>query len=164
MQALITGSPGTGKTTVAKKLAESIEHKYFNEHDLALDKGIGKWDHESSELVIDPKKLETAATKILSEHPAVILEGHVFCETALNLDLVVVLRVHPEILEVRLESKGYKGEKIQDNVFCEGIDYCKKHALRNYGEEKVIEVRNEKSIKETLSKILMELRERDLLE
>jgi len=74
----------------------------------------------------------------------------------------VLLRVHPEILQERLERKGYNDVKIMDNVFCEGIDYCKKHVFRRYKRDKVIEVKNEKGIKETLHIIIKELKERGM--
>jgi len=157
MKLIITGSPGTGKTTVARKLAKKLKCRAVNEYDFALEKGIGKFDHEESELVVPLPLLRSELSKLLKKEKDVVLEGHLLCEVKLPVDAVVVLRVHPEILESRLESRGYNAVKTQDNVFCEGIDYCKKHALRKYGKNKVIEVRNEKGIKETLSNILKEL-------
>lgn len=164
MRLVLTGSPGTGKTTIAKMLARKLKCTLVNERDLALQKRFGKWDHVNSELVIPLKELRRAASKLLAKNKNTILEGHILCEVRLNVDAVIVLRVHPEILESRLEAKGYSAEKIQDNVFCEGIDYCKKHSLRKYGKRKVIEIWNEKEIKETLSNIVSELRERKLIE
>ena len=164
MRLVITGSPGTGKTTIGKMLARRLKAGYVNEHDLALEKGIGKYDHDNAELVVPLKDLRRETIALLSKNKDIVLEGHMLCEVRLPADAVIVLCVHPEILEARLEAKGYKAEKLQDNVFCEGIDYCKKHALRKYGKGKVVEVRNEKGIKETLSSIIMELRERGMIE
>ncbi|GAF97006.1 unnamed protein product, partial [marine sediment metagenome] len=124
----------------------------------------GQYDHEGGELSVPLAALRKECAKLLSRNKDIILEGHLLCEIRMPADLAVVLQVHPEILEARLEAKGYKAEKLQDNVFCEGIDYCLKHALRKYGKGKVIGVRNEKGIKETLSKILTELEERGLAE
>jgi adenylate kinase len=164
MKLILTGSPGTGKTTIAKRLAKKLDCVVVNEKDLALEKGIGKWDHADSELVIPLGALKKAASAELKKHKKIILEGHILCEVKLPVDAVILLRAHPELLEARLDHRGYKAEKIQDNVFCEGIDYCKKHALRKYGLKRIIEVRNEKGIKETLSNILKELKERKIIE
>ncbi|MCX6802762.1 MAG: AAA family ATPase [Candidatus Diapherotrites archaeon] len=163
MKLLLTGSPGTGKTTIAKRLAKKLGCFVVNERDLALEKGIGKWDHADSELVIPLGALKKAASAELKKHKNIILEGHILCEVKLPVDAVILLRTHPELLEARLGGRGYAAEKVQDNVFCEGIDYCKKHALRNYGSKRIIEVRNEKGIKETLSNILEELRRREII-
>jgi len=163
MRLIITGSPGTGKTAIAKRLGKRLKHRVVNEHDLALEKGIGKFDHSAGELVVPLNGLRLEAGKLLGKEKDIILEGHLLCEVKLQVEAVIVLRVHPEILEARLDAKGYKAEKLQDNVFCEGIDYCKKHALRKYGKRKVFETGNEKGIKETLSNILLQLKERDLI-
>jgi len=164
MKLLITGSPGTGKTAIAKKLGRSLKCTVINEKDFALEKGLGKWGHDSNELEIPLGKIAKELNKKMEKEKSVILEGHVLCECKLKVDAVIVLRVHPEILEARLEARGYKAEKIQDNVFCEGIDYCKKKALKSYGKKKLAEVSNEKGIKETLNTIVLELKNRGLIE
>ena len=162
MKLIVTGSPGTGKTTVARKLAKKLKCRYVNERELALEKGIGKIDHDSNELVLPLTALKRVASEKFREEN-IVMEGHVLCEVRLKVDAVIVLRVHPEILESRLEARGYNAEKTQDNVFCEGIEYCTKHALRNYGKKRVIETRNEKEIKETLNNIILELKNREIL-
>ncbi len=158
MKLIITGTPGTGKTSVAKALGKNLKHRVLNEKEFALQHGIGKWDAESNELVIPLKKLETALNSFLRKEKKVIIEGHLLCEIRVKADFVVLLRLHPELLEGRLARKQYAPEKIQDNVFCEGIDYCKKHTLRNYAKEKVIEIQSQKTIKETTGLIISKLK------
>jgi adenylate kinase len=160
MKIVITGSPGVGKTAVGKELAKSLNLKYLNEKEFALEKGIGKWDTDENELVIPLKKLETEINSFLKKHENILIEGHLLCEIKLKSDFLIVLRLHPEILESRLELKGYKAEKIQDNVFCEGIDYCLKHAKRKYPKNKIIEVKSQKTIKDTSALIIRELKSR----
>ena len=158
MRLAITGTPGTGKTAIAKALGQKIGHRALNEKELALQHGIGEWDAEENELVVPLKKLEKAANSLLKKEQKVIIEGHLLCEMKLKADFVVVLRLHPELLEERLSRKRYSPEKIMDNVFCEGIDYCKKHALRNYRKEKVLDVQAQKTIKETMQLIISKLK------
>jgi broad-specificity NMP kinase len=76
------------------------------------------------------------------------------------VDLVLVIKMHPEMLEGILEKRGYNVDKVQDNVFCEGIDYCLKHAQRNY--KKVVVVRNEQTFKAVKGSILKELEKKGL--
>ena len=163
MKLLITGTPGTGKTALAKALGKKLGIPMLNEKDLALKLGLGKWDHDEDELVIPDKELEKAMNKELEKAEALIVEGHILCELKLKVDSVFVIRTHPEILELRLEAEHYKPEKVFDNVFVEGIDYCLKHALRNYGKKKVVEIRNEKVLNYALKNIIKELKERGLL-
>lgn len=155
MKVVITGSPGTGKSSIAKWLSKELGWNLINEKQFAYKKGIGEFKDE--ELVIPLDELEKALNKEIKGKKNVILEGHLLCEIKLEADLAIVIQVHPELLEARLESKSnYNYDKILDNVFCEGIDYCLKHAKRNYG--KVIAVRNEKTIKEVQEKILSEIK------
>jgi len=160
MRIIITGSPGVGKTKAGYALGKKIKHKVLNEKQFALDKKIGKWDVEENELVIPLEEFGKGLNKLFAKEKDIIVEGHLLCELKLKADYIVVIRVHPELLETRLESRGYTAEKVQDNVFCEGIDYCKKHVLRNYGEKKVVEVQSGKTIKETLDRIIMGLKEK----
>ncbi|VVC00371.1 Putative adenylate kinase [uncultured archaeon] len=158
MRLIITGTPGTGKTTLAKKLGEALGFKAVNEREFALAEGIGEFDPENNELVVPLEKLGTRLNKFLARNDNVIIEGHMLCEIRAKADSVVLLRVEPERLAARLELRGYSDEKVQDNVFCEGIDYCRKHCLRNYPKAKIIEIANNKSIKETLCETIVELR------
>lgn len=160
MRILVTGSPGVGKTSAARILGKRIKHRVLNEKQVALDERIGKWDNQEGEMVIPLAKFGKALNRLLEKEKKVIIEGHLLCELKLKADYVIVIRVHPEALEARLEARGYSAEKVQDNVFCEGIDYCKKHVLRNYSGKKVVEVEGGKSIKETLDRIIKGLKEK----
>jgi adenylate kinase len=164
MKLAITGSPGVGKTSVSKALGKELGIQTINEKAFALKKGIEEFDEESNELVVPVEKLGKEINKELKKEKDVILEGHLLCEAKIDVDAIILIRVHPEILELRLEGRGYAPEKIMDNVFCEGIDYCKKHLLKNYKMKKIIEVESKKSIKETKDTIIKELCLRKLLQ
>jgi len=151
MNIVITGTPGTGKTTLGKSLAQKLKHLYINEREFATEKGIGKWDSDENELVVPLKELGEELSKVLKKEKDVVLEGHMLCEIRLKVDLVLLIRLHPELLEERLEGKSWAEVKVQDNAFCEGIDYCKKHVLKNYKGIKVIEVSSAGNKEDTLA-------------
>jgi len=154
MKILITGTPGTGKSVLAEKLSEKTGFDLVNEKDFALDSRTGKL--KGKEVEIDVKEFQKKINEFLKEKKDIIIEGHVLCEMKIKVDLVFVIRTKRKILEKRLEKKGYKEVKIQDNIFCEETDYCKKKALKNY--EKVIEIRNEKSLASALQKIMKKIK------
>ncbi|MCX6801034.1 MAG: AAA family ATPase [Candidatus Diapherotrites archaeon] len=156
MNIIITGTPGVGKTTLAKLLAKKLKMKVFNEKNFALKNRIGSFN-EDNELEIPIKVFEKKANLFLKKNDRIIFEGHTLCEMKLKVDKIVLITIHPEILELRLESRNYKVEKIMDNVFCEGIDYCKKKVFKNYPRNKVIEIGSRQHVKETFSDVLKSL-------
>ena len=162
MRLLVTGTPGVGKTSVSKELGKRLKCRVVNEMEFALQKGIGKWDGVENELEVPVKKLEKELNAYLKKQDNVILEGHLLCETKLKVDFAVVIRLDPELLEMRLENKKYRPEKVMDNVFCEGIDYCRKHLAKRYPAGKMAEVRSGKNIKETALIIIRKLKEAGL--
>lgn len=159
MKIIFTGTPGTGKSSAAKWLAQKMGWPLINEKQHCLEHKIGRFEEE--ELIIPLPELKKSLQKELKSRKNAVLEGHLLCEIKLPVDLVFVITMDPERLQAVLEARGYSAEKIQDNVFCEGIDYCKKHALRNYG-KKVVEVRNEKTFKELQNQILKHLKKKGL--
>ena len=160
MRIIITGSPGVGKTSAARALGKKLGWTVLNENQFALEQKIGKWNPEEDELVIPLEPYAKALNRLFLDKKNIIIEGHLLCELKARPDFAVLIKVHPELLEGRLHSRNYSEEKVQDNVFCEGIEYCKKHLLRNYPKEKVVEVESGKSIKETLDRIIKGLREK----
>jgi adenylate kinase len=156
----VTGTPGVGKTTVSGLLAQRLKCKAVNEKAFAFAKGIGSWNTEDEELEISPSELRKALNLEIGKAGRIVAEGHLLCEMKLDVDFAVLIRLDPELLEARLERRGYRPEKISDNVFCEGIDYCRKHLLRNYAKSRVIEVRSQRTAGETAALIISELGKR----
>lgn len=157
----ITGTPGVGKSGVGALLSEFFQCSVVNEMEFALKEGITEFDKQTNEYEVPLGKLGKSLRRLLKKEKNMVFEGHMVCEIKAPFDYMVVLRCHPEILELRLQSRGYNEEKIQDNVFCEGIDYCKKHAERNYPKSRLIIAQNRKSIKETALSIILQIGKRD---
>jgi len=156
MNLIITGTPGCGKTTLAKNLAKALNFELINEKDFALKNSLGSFNEEN-ELEIPTDEFEKKANEYLEKHDNVILEGHVLCEMKINIDKIIVIKIDPEELEMRLEQRPYPSEKIMDNVFCEGIEYCKKQVVKNYPKEKIQIIRSESTEKLTLAKTIISL-------
>ncbi|VVB74454.1 Putative adenylate kinase [uncultured archaeon] len=158
MRLAITGTPGCGKTTLAKQLGAKLGLKVINEKDFALKNKLGSFNEEN-ELEIPIKEFEKKANSFLKKTDNVLFEGHVLCEAKLVVDKIIVLTINPEELELRLEQRNYHAAKIMDNVFCEGIEYCKKHAQRNYSKEKLVIISSLSSPKLTFAQTLAKLGE-----
>lgn len=156
MNFLVTGTPGCGKTTLAKNLGKELDLKVINEKDFALKNGIGSFNQEN-ELEIPIKEFEKEANKFLSKNKGIIFEGHTLAEMKLKVEKVILIRINPEELEERLNRRNYSDEKVMDNVFYEGIDYIKKKVEKNYSKNKIIEIFSESNERLTLAKVLLGL-------
>jgi adenylate kinase len=129
----VTGTPGVGKTTTSKLLAEKLGYEYVNLRDYALEKGIGEM--EGDELEIDVDELAEAFEEDFNGRN-VVADSHL--SHFLNADLVIVLRVNPKLVAERLKKRGYSKEKLGENVEAELIDVILVEALEE--NENVIEV------------------------
>jgi len=154
MRLAISGTPGSGKTTLSKALGKKLGFKVLNEKDFALKNRFGAFN-DQDELEIPLGEFEKKANAYLEKNDNVILEGHTLCEMKLNVDKFIIITIDPDKLQLRLELRKYSEEKIMDNIFCEGIEYCKKHAKRNY-ESKLIIVES-KEQEQMLSYLLTKL-------
>lgn len=132
----ITGTPCTGKTTVSEVLSRKLNCKLIKINDLAIENdfvlGI---DEEKGYKVIDIDALNEKVLEIISgSDELLIFEGHLahLCSGA---DKVIVLRVHPDILRVRLEERDYSESKIRENLEAEAMGVCTAEAFDEYGDK-----------------------------
>ncbi|VVB66990.1 Putative adenylate kinase [Candidatus Norongarragalina meridionalis] len=127
MRLVVTGTPGTGKTFLAKKLAEQEGAEYIDvkkiigQHKLYLD----------DEGTVDIRKLQRVLRPMMRSGN-VIVESHLLCEFSLPCERCIVLRCDPLVLEKRLGERRYSKQKTLDNLLCEALDYCLVNAERHY--------------------------------
>ncbi len=120
----ITGTPGVGKTTVAKRLAKRIGYRYVDLVRFIKKNNIYEgYDKKRKAIIVDEKKL-----KKLKFEDAVI-DGHL--SHFIPSDLIIVLRLDPKELERRLKRRKYSSEKIKENVEAEILDVIYYEALKN---------------------------------
>ena len=131
----ITGTPCTGKTTVSEVLSDKLNCRLIKINDLAIENdfvlGI---DEEKGYKVIDIDALNDKVSEIICDSDELtIFEGHLahLCSGA---DKVIVLRVHPDILRVRLEARNYSESKIRENLEAEALGVCTAEAFDEYGD------------------------------
>lgn len=130
MLVVITGTPGTGKTAVAEILAKRLGAKMLDLKEIALrNKLILGYDEKHKSMVINNTGISKAVKKELKKGNYV-LDSHLgqFVSPKL-VDLVVVLRCEPKVLEKRLQKRFYSPEKIAENAMAETIDVCLVEAI-----------------------------------
>lgn len=139
---LITGTPGTGKTTFQQRLVESVPAlRAINIGQMVTDKQLHSgWDDEYQSYVLDEDKLLDELEDELEPGGAVVdyHAAELFPERW--FDLVLVLRAETSVLYSRLETRGYSEKKLSDNVEAEIMQVILDEAREAYREEIVIEL------------------------
>lgn len=131
----ITGTPGTGKKSIAPLVARALSIPCLGLNGVAKDAGLLERGGE-----VDTAKLRKALARRLRT-PAVVY-GHLipYSLDRRRVDRVAVLRCEPSVLRERLESRGYPAEKVLDNVQAELIGLVSADAVRAFGKAKAFEV------------------------
>ena len=140
----ITGTPGTGKSTISEQLeGEKIDLKDYMEKE-----GLGT-KNENGEIEVDIEELRQNIPEE-SQEDNLILEGHL--AHFLDLDYCVVLRCNPEELRERLSKRDYTESKVEENIESEKMDLILSQAVQN--QEVVFEVdTTDRSVEEVLEQV-----------
>jgi adenylate kinase len=132
MLILITGVPGTGKSTVSKLLAKRLGAEEIDLLELARrGRLITGYDPQTGSMVVNEKKISSAVSKIIKSDRDYVVASHLAHFVSPNLaKLCIVLRCDPQVIEKRLKRRGWLKGKIHDNMICEYIDCCLIEALK----------------------------------
>ena len=139
---IITGTPGTGKTTLANKLSLLFKKEVINiseyakKHDL-----LEKYDPKSDTYDLSEKKLVKKLVKdIQNNEDLLIIEGHMSHFLPKNtVKLCIVCKTELKELRKRLDKRKYSEKKIKENLECEIFDICLNEALEQGHEVKMID-------------------------
>ena len=127
----ITGTPGTGKTSVAAEL-ERRGYRIVRLTDTVRPYIIEE-DSCRQTLVVDVERWVEEFEPLDG-----IVEGHL--AHLLPCDRVVVLRCRPDILRERLLPRNYPAEKVAENAEAEALDVILIETLEEHPDEWILEV------------------------
>ncbi len=126
----ISGTPGTGKTEVAKRLTKVLGWMYVSLNELAEEEELYEgYDEERRCKIVDIEGLRREVKILGYSHKNMILDGHFSHD--MPCDIVIVLRTDPKVLRKRLADRKYWQSKLKENVEAELMDVCKTEALEN---------------------------------
>ena len=133
----MTGTPGVGKKTIAPLVASRMGLPCISLYEHAVFSRLIKKDDEDAE--VDTFALGKYLTKLASG-PALI-HGHLLPYVLGGRDLrkVAVLRCEPATLKRRLFARGYRPEKVVENVEAELIGVLSADSMSAFGDKKVAE-------------------------
>ena len=123
----VTGTPGTGKTVLAKRLHKRLSgssvveiNDIVNRYRLYSKKD--KFGTKIVNLGNLNKKLNAELRK--NKNRIIIVAGHLAPELSFRCNLAIVTRCGLVELARRLEKRKYKREKAAENIVAEAVNYC----------------------------------------
>jgi adenylate kinase len=134
----ITGTPGVGKKSVAKVVAEKLHLRSVSLNDLAGSYGFDQPTGTDSE--VDTEAFSRVFAKRLSGRAVVY--GHLlpYVLPRRMATRVAVLRCDPLVLKRRLAKRGYPSSKMIENVEAELIGLISADSFKAFGPAKPFEV------------------------
>ena len=138
---LITGTPGTGKTTLGRELALKSGLRYVNVSEFAKQQELfDGWDEKLNCHILDEDGIVDELEPQMGEGGNVVdYHGSEFFPQRW-FDVVFVLRTDNTVLYERLEARDYSAEKVQENVQCEIFQTLLEEARDSYDLEIVHEL------------------------
>jgi adenylate kinase len=142
---IVAGTPGVGKTVLAKLLAEKTHSDYLNLGDLVRrEKLYSRYDRSSQSYIIDEKRLRSSLDRFFKNHSrrSSVLETHWlgrFMPKRPGM-VAVVVRLNPVILARRLKTRSWTRRKIWENVEAELIDLSFYESLKFLGRRRVCQI------------------------
>eukprot|EP00218_Dolichomastix_sp_CCMP3274_P007771 CAMPEP_0170139490 /NCGR_PEP_ID=MMETSP0033_2-20121228/5693_1 /TAXON_ID=195969 /ORGANISM="Dolichomastix tenuilepis, Strain CCMP3274" /LENGTH=189 /DNA_ID=CAMNT_0010375609 /DNA_START=41 /DNA_END=610 /DNA_ORIENTATION=+ len=135
---LVTGTPGTGKSTLAAAVAAETGLKLVDVGARVRDGGLHEgWDEEFKAHIVDEDKVVDALEQEMSVGGNVVdYHGCGFFPERW-FDLVVVLQTENGVLYERLAARGYDEKKLRENIECEIFGVVAEEARESYSAEVV---------------------------
>jgi len=161
---IVSGTPGTGKTTVSQNLLNNFKAKVISLNELAIsEKLIIKYDIDRETSVINEKKLVRFVIKLIESYiklnlEFLIIESH-FSDIVPGqyIDYVIILRCDPDELCIRLKKRGYKKEKIRENVQSEILGNSANYFLNKQLNKPILEINTTNYSIDVITKIITEI-------
>jgi len=139
----ISGTPGTGKTSVGQLLKDRLGAELIDLSSVIREQGLfTDKDKERDTLIADLDRLRKYLTTYLKQSTSqCIIVGHFADEVPeKNLGYLIILRCHPVLLTKRLRKRKWSYKKILENVQAEILDVCTSQALQHHSSDKIFEV------------------------
>ena len=142
---LVSGTTGTGKTTIATKLAQKHNDKYVDLNKLLIKKKLySGYDRKLKSHVVDQRKSNKIMIALIKEskesgEKGLVIDSHLsHLLPARYADMCIITKTGLKKLKSRLKKRKYPEAKIKENMEAEILDVCLVEALETGHKVKVI--------------------------
>ena len=155
---IVTGSVGTGKTSIAKTLSKKLKLQYVDVNKLIKENKLySNYNRKFKSYEVDVKILNKFLVKFLKNKDNLVLDSHLsHYLPAKYVDYCIVCKCKLKELRKRLEKRNYSELKIKENLDSEIFDVCLVDALENKHNVIIIDT-TKKTVKKCVNEILKKL-------
>ena len=161
---IISGTPGCGKTSVAKEISNLVKAKIISLNELAISSQFSfDYDEERKTYIVDFEIFLSFVLEKIEEikqdnPPFLIVESH-FSDIIpeKSIDLAFILRCDPDELFKRLENKNYNSKKIIENIQAEILGNCVSHFVQKQLKLPLFEIDTTNLNIESVAKIIVDI-------
>jgi len=157
MAILVTGTPGTGKSVIAKRLAKLLNYTYLDVNKIIRKNKIyDNYDKKRRCYVVDEKKLAKTLVGFIKNNNKIVIDSHLsHFVPPRYVEYCIVTKCSLKKLKNRLEKRNYHAAKVRENLDSEIFDTCLVEARDLKHRIKIIDTTKKISDKE-LRKIIKE--------
>ncbi|HEX5457161.1 MAG TPA: AAA family ATPase [Candidatus Nitrosotalea sp.] len=147
---VITGNPGTGKHTIAKRISKILDLDTIDISKIVMDYGL--FEKNNGVFEVDVNKLK----KIIDKKSESILVGHLapYVISSKNVETAVVLRKSPYKLQSIYKKRRYSKKKSLENLGSEILGITYYDSVHQFGQKKTLQIdTSERTISDTVRKV-----------
>lgn len=151
---IVSGSVGTGKTVIAKKLARILKVDYINITEMVKKNKLGKYSKKYDSYEVDIKKLNKFLINIIKKSKKnIVIDGHLSHFLPKKyVNLCIICKCDIKKLKKRLEKRNYSKGKVKENIDVEIFDTILEEARDRKHKILIIDTSKNYNLKKLLSK------------
>ncbi len=153
---IVSGSVGSGKTTVAKILAKRLKARFVDVKRIIEEhkEVVVGYDKQRKTKEVDIKKLNKIVLKIIKNTKGkVVIDSHMSHYLPKRVvDLCIICKCNLKELKKRLQKRKYHAEKIRENLDADIFDVCLVEATERG--HNIVLVDTDKDVKKQLKVIV----------
>ncbi len=143
MRIIITGTPGTGKTVLAKRIANERKIEYISLKKIIKEYQLAEgFDTKRRCEIVDEQKM-VKKVLTLTKRKNCVIDGHLSHEIPPRfVNECIVTRCSLPILKKRLMKRSYSKQKIRENLDAEIFEVCLTEAKERGHKVEVVDTSN----------------------